>query len=65
MNDVKIMYFEHFKNIIKDKITLNKHSINVTGITEVHNFERTGTGIGDGDFPIMSQSKQLLSTFIL
>jgi len=30
-----------FENKIKDQITLNKHSINVTGRLFVHNFERT------------------------
>ncbi len=30
-----------FENIIKEQITLNEHSINVTGRTSVHNFEKT------------------------
>ncbi len=32
---------KHFENIIKDQITFNTCSINVTRRTFVHNFERT------------------------
>jgi len=36
-----LIHKSYFKNIINDQITLNEHSINVTGRTFVHNLKRT------------------------
>lgn len=36
-----VLYDTRVKNVIKDQITLNMQSINVTGGTFVHNVERT------------------------
>lgn len=41
MNDVYIMFLcKYSGNIIKDQITFNERSMNVTGRTFFHNFER-------------------------